>query len=335
MSTDDKLEGQLDIFDIYYPEVKNPLVGVSKVFARAIKQMNVTEWKTFIFALTKIDFTKANDDTVTLDKEMLCGLLGIGKDVHDRAMIIKRALKDLPAHTNIFIDRADIDYWESGSFIRRCTCYKNIVKIVFDNYYFPLFTELSADKPYITMWASDLFKAKSERSILFYEDLRLHSDTRVTNERIYGIKDFKTLFGIPKDGKGSYMRKDGHFDRPAFEKQVINPLCEDLKNCEMIHLHINPDGKSWQKIHNKHNEVIGYKFVWDISSRPHIATAEEKANLVQQILEDNSDALAIAMNVTRAKKSGREKDKKNPFHDYEQRQDYDFDAIDRLISNHD
>ncbi len=332
LPNDYEVEGQMNIFDIYYPEVKGKqLIAVSKVFARAIKQMNLTEWKTFIYALTFLDFTKTNEDTVTLDKKILSELLEIGGDPDNRAMIIKRSLGQLREHSSIVIDDVDRDFYESGAFIRRVTCYKNIVKIVFDNYYFPLFTELTGtNKPYITMWASDLFNCTSVRSILFYEDLRLHSDTRKTNERIYGIKDFKEMFDIPKDGKGSYMKKDGHFDRPAFEKYVIQPLCEDLKECQMVNLHLNPDGKHWEKIKNIHGNVIGYKFTWDVSDRPHIASAEELPKLTEELMKDPK-MLKIAKNIS----DGKEKPKpqKNAFNEYKQN-DYDYRELEsKLIRN--
>ena len=62
----------------------------------------------------------------------------------------------------------------------------------------------------------------------------------------WGIKALKEMFDIPKEGKGSYMRAKGGFDRSNFEKYVIDPLCDDLAKCKMIQLVIQPDGKLCQ-----------------------------------------------------------------------------------------
>ena len=105
--------------------------------------------------------------------------------------------------------------------------------------------------------------------IKFYELLRENSDTRETiNSGTVGIRKFKEMFDIPKEGKGSYTRNDEkhHFNRPEFEKYFIDPVCEELAKTDMIRLILQPDGKYYQK-EKKGNRVNSYKFFWTINTR--------------------------------------------------------------------
>ncbi len=280
LPNDYECDNQMSIYD-YLEEPEeiedNSLIAVSKVFASAIKSMNLAEWKAFVMALTHIKWNEANKSYVRIDKTELANKIGIFSDPDHLSQDLKRSIGELPMHSMIRFEKGS--NWSNGCFIGQVACYKNIVRIQFNEAYLPLFQELDKEKNYITMWADDLFEMGSERSILFYEELRLHSDTRKQNSRIFGVKDLKQLFNIPKDGAGSYMRKDGHFDRPAFEKKVIEPLCRDLSKCKMINLSIAEDGKAYNKIKN-HGMVYGYEFSWSVSTHPAVATAEEVKFLI-------------------------------------------------------
>jgi stalled ribosome alternative rescue factor ArfA len=203
------------------------------------------------------------------------------------------------------------------------------VRIRFDDEYLSLFGGL--DKDYITMWGGDIFGMRSSRSVAFYEDLRLNSDTRTTSHKGFGIQEFKKMFNIPKDGKGSYMRKDGHFDRPAFEKKVIEPLCEDLKRCRMINLLVQPDGNYYKKI-KMGNRVMGYEFYWTVTDRPGIAPAIEMLE-TKQAIEKNPEIAKVANDlVHRGKKK---QPKKNSYNNYEQRTGTDWDQVAAEMRNKD
>lgn len=319
---DYEVPGQMSLWDVMDDHDKSSdLIAVSKVFAAAIKQMNLKEWKTFVYALTHIKWTESNRRILHLDKWKLVELLGIKSDPDHVTEHLRRAIGDLPIHSFIQIVDKDRGFWENGMVVTRLRCYKNYVLVALEEAYLPLFQELQKGG-YITLWASDLFQMTSERSILFYESLRLHSDTRKTNVRTYGVKDLKTMFGIPKDGKGAYMRKDGHFDRPAFEKRVIQPLCDDLAKCQMLQLHILEDGKPWRKVHY-HGRVVGYEFSWDVSDHPAIMDAAGMAEL-----RESPEVLKIAHDIAAGKKKTK---KKQP--SFEQRT-YDFEQMEKdLIKN--
>lgn len=321
------IEGQIGLFDAM-DNAPKPMIAVSKVFSAAIKQMNLKEWKTFVFALTKIRWKETNSRLAHLPKWELVDILGIKSDPTDVTEHLKRDIGGLPKHSFIEIDDKDRDFWESGVVVTRTRCYKDFVLVCFNEDYMPLFQELDRERNYVTLWSEDLFKMTSERSILFYESLRLHSDTRMTNTRIYGIRDLKRMFGIPMDGKGSYMRKDGHFDRPAFERYVIDPICRDLEKCAMINLHILDDGKPWRKV-KYHGRVRGYEFAWDVTDRPAVATAAEVARLKEKI-DKNPKVLKIAKNIV----DGQEKPKKKNenTHNFDERET-DYNAIQAALIN--
>lgn len=311
---DYECEGQMSIYDLFEdPLDLNPLIAVSKVFAKSIKQMNLKEWKTFVYALTQIKWTEQNKHFVRIDKKALANVIGIHSDPDHLSQDLRRAIGKLPVHS--FIEIQNNTDWISGCFISQVACYKNIVRITFADAYMPLFEELNKERNYITMWAEDLFKMRSERSILFYEDLRLHSDTRATNSRIYSTRDLKQLFSIPKEGKGAYMKSNGHFNRTEFENKVIHPLCDDLENCAMIKLVRQADGKPFAKV-KKHGYVVGYEFTWDCSTHPAVADATE----LKQIEQDPA-VIKVAKDIL---KSNHPSNKK---HHHELERDYDFEQI--------
>ena len=321
---DYEVPGQMEITDLegFEAPYQAPMVATSKVFASAIKQMHLREWKTFIYALTHIRWMEPNGNRVKMNKWKLAELLESNADSSDINAVLRKSLGDIPKHSFLEFESKDKKEWDNGCFISRIGVRGDYVYLTFTQEYLPLFSELQREGRYITMWAEDLFKMRSERSILFYESLRLHSDTRTTNSRIYGIRDLKEMFGIPKEGKGSYMRKDNHFDRPAFERYVLTPLCEDLQKCRMIQLNILEDGKPWRKI-KYHGRVRGYEFSWAVTDRPAIVTAQE-----HEEIKADPELLKIAKDI----KDGEKKSKKNSFRNFEE-QEYDMDAIAKIVAD--
>lgn len=304
---DGDLEGQMTIDELFEPPKR--LFAVSKIFARARKDMTLSEQKTFVYALSELKFTEnANTPYVRLDKKTLAGILGIKSDANHLSVDLYDTIKELPKHSYIEIDERDIDLQSNGFVISSLTRFKNVIRLRFNDEYLGLFTGLSAD--YITMWSADIFQMKSKRSVQFYERLRQETDTRAEiNEYGFGVKALKEMLGIPKDGDGSYVRGKDGFDRSNFEKYVINPLCEDLKNCRMINLVMQPDGKPYEKV-KRGNRVLGYRFSWTFTSHPAVAKASEVQE-IQERVDNDPNVLKVAKDILDGKK--KPKNKKGSF----------------------
>lgn len=324
---DTQLEGQLSIENMF--EMPERLFAVSKIFTRARKEMSLAEQKTFVYALSELRFTEeAKSELVYLDKKTLARIVGIDVDDADHLSVnLHRAIKELPKNSFIEINKEDVGFYDSGVMITRLTMFKNRVRLKFEKEYLSLFTGLSKD--YITMWSSDIFQMKSKRSVQFYEYLRQITDTRrKDNDVLLGVRALKEMFDIPMSGEGSYMRKDGHFDRLAFEKNVVDVLCNDLKGCKMINLVIQPDGKMYEK-EKSGNRVAGYRFHWTFSAYPRVATAAEVEE-IQEKVDKNPKILKVAKDIV----DGTKKPKKhNRFNNFQQRE-YDFDEMERKLLQH-
>lgn len=318
-------DGQMNINDLLDMEIPESVFAVSKIFAKARKEMNLAEYKTFVYALTQVKFTQDMPHYVYLDKKTAAKIVGIHSDTEHLSVDLNRSIGELPKHSFLTFKDEELDIYDNGCFVTRVTMLKNKVRIKFDDEYLKLFSNLEND--YITMWSSDIFGMKSERTIDFYEDLRLNSDTRITNSKGFGIKALKEMFGIPKDGKGSYMRKDGHFDRTAFEKRIIEPLCEDMANCKMINLIQQPDGKYYEKV-KRGGRVLGYRFEWTISEHPKVATAAEVKE-IQESVNKNPEVLKVAKDIVNGQKKEK-KAKKNSFTDVHQRE-YDYEDFEKML----
>ncbi len=327
---DNQINGQMTIADLYEPPER--LFAVSRIFARARKEMSLAEQKTFVYALSKMKFTeKAESNYIRLEKKTLANILGIHSDPDHLSDNLFRMIENLPAHSYIKIADKDLDLYASGFLVTNIISFKNIVRIKFEEDFMGLFTNLSSD--YITMWSMDIFKMTSKRSVQFYEYLRQVTDTRESVNSIgLGVRALKEMFDIPKDGKGSYMREKGGFNRFEFEQKVIEPLCADLAKCKMINLIMQPDGKYYEKI-KRGNRVDGYRFYWTISEHPAVATASEIKEL-QDRVDRNPQILKVAKDIISGEKNtNKQNKKKNSFNDFEQKI-IDFDELEKnILSN--
>ncbi len=338
-SFDDEMEGQMTIFDLYEPPER--MVAVSSIFARARKQMSLSEQKTFVLALSQLEWTKEpteQSNVVHLDKKTLQSILGYKSDSTDISENMWREIKDLAPHSHIEIADRDKDVYDSGMVITRISRRNNwdYYRVKFEEEYFPLFTGLG--NKYITMWSMDIFKMTTKRSVHFYELLRQMSfDRYEVGNNVYsygwGIKTFKEEFEIPFQGKGSYTSSKGHFDRYNFEKYVIDPLCEDLAKCKMIQLVIQPNGKPYEKV-KKGNRVSGYQFYWTFSQRPAIADAREVKEIADRVDKD-PQLLKVSKDILKGEKKSKSRQnqgktwgniEKSPSY-----KDQDFDELERQL----
>lgn len=311
---DGGVEGQLTIEDLFTPPEK--LIAVSRVFARARKEMSLAEQKTFIYALSSFKFTEeAKTDVVYLDKKTLGKITGIKANSDHFSGNLFKQIRDLPRHSFVEFRDEDKKLFDSGTMITRVTMLKNRVRIKFESEYLKLFTGLSTE--YITMWSSDIFQMQSIRSLQFYEYLRQCTDTRLDVNNVgLGVRAIKDMLGIPKDGSGSYVKDNGSFDRTNFEKYVIGQVCEDLRKCKMITLVVQPDGKYYEKV-KQGNRVLGYRFYWTFSAHPAVATAEE-VKQIQERVDKDPEVLKVAKDILKGKKRENTKAQKT-LHNYMER----------------
>lgn len=324
-SPDTEIDGQLTLEN--YEAASSGLFAVSRIFSRARKEMSLAEQKAFVCALSHLRFTEeAKSNVVYIDKRELGRAIGLRSDPGRLTWELKRTIGKLWQHSGIEIDIPDREYYDSGPVITRSTILKDTVRIKFNRDYLSLFTGLS--KNYITMWSYDIYQMNSERSVQFYEYLRQITDGKYpVNECLIGVRKMKEMFGIPESGKGSYMRAKGGFDRAQFEKYVIDPLCDDLKNCKMIELVVQSDGKYYEKV-KRGNKVKGYRFYWTFSAYPGVAAAGEVAQ-IQERVDKNPEVLKVAKDILKGEKR-RSSGARNAFNDFEQNS-YDFDELEREI----
>lgn len=293
MNYTDEEYHQYTLEEFYSVEVKPNLFAVSRIFAEAHKQMNLAEYKAFTLALSHIDWTKDCPDTLYLDKKELAKAIGITSDPDHLSQDLARAIGQMPRHSFIEFSEKGKACYVSGNFVRTLALFRNVVRIRIEDEFLGLFGGLDGQKEvtkYITMWSEDIYGMSSERAVLFYELLRDNSDTRLdVNSGTVSIRKFKEMFNIPEKGKGSYTRNDENhkFNRPEFEKRVIDPLCDELMKTKMIQLLFTPEGKLYEKV-KRGNRVIAYKFYWRlVDPKPLLESKEPEAEevVVDDLLE--------------------------------------------------
>ena len=312
---------QISLEEYFESDVKPNLLAVSKVFAEAKKQMNLAEYKTLVYALSRIRWKEDCPDTLYLDKKDVARVVGITSDTDHMSVDLNRAIGGMPQHSFLQFSDKHKDLYLNGNFVRTVAMFKNVVRIRLEEEFLGLFGNLESG--FITMWSEDIYKMRSERSVLFYELLRDNSDTRQSvNKGEMGVKALKELFDIPKE---AYTTKDGHFKRTHFEKYVIEPLCEDMKHCKMVSLVMQHDGKFYEKVKSG-NRVIAYRFFWTLSLHPAVATGAEVKE-IQERVDKNPEVLKVAKDLVKG-----EKKPKNRFNDFPQRK-YSKEFLEQFISN--
>lgn len=324
-----EVDGQMTIDEWLYAEPPAEMIGVSKVFARAKKKMSLAEFKTFIYCLCHVRWKDgAMPAMVRLDKRVLSKIIDVSDDPAHLSRNLRLSIGNIIEHSVVEFATRDRAKWKKGALVTDIALDESsIVKVWFNQNYRGLFSGL--DKDFILMWSRDIFRMQAEKSVALYEDLRLNCDTRITNSRVFTLEYFKNLFDMPDSGRGSYVMKDGRFNYKGFEQKVMDPVCADLKKCEMVQLVDAGDDKPYRKL-KRGRQVIGYELIWEVSNRPRIADAHTTQE-TKRLIEKNPKVMKIAVDAAAGVKRGNAS-KKNQFTDFEnQNTDIDFNKLEEEL----
>lgn len=304
------------------------LIAISKTLARAKDGMSMQEKKLMAICLSKIEWKSvANNLEIWMDKKEIMELLGSTIDSSDQSVYLRKLAQETVRHSELHFSGKDKDEWEDMPLFTRRKSTKN--QLMMELYQGAADLVQGLECEYITLFLRDILRFDSNidglRAYTLYEHLRMNSDNRRTNTRIISTKEFKELFNIPKDGKGSYMRESGGFDRANFEKYVIEPVLRMLGACEHVVLHERgrkPNGEPlyYAKI-KKHGLVQGYELMYTINKYPRAIKPETIIDV-----QENPVNLKIAQDV----KEGKKKPKKNKFNNFDGRK-YDFDDLESQL----
>lgn len=277
--------------------LKDQMVAMGTLLAKAHKALSKTEYKLLIMCLTKINWSKTeNKNEVELDKKEISEILGIAQDSSMSAEL-RKMFMELMKHSMIsWEDPTDKEIYEDGFLITNRRSTRGSIVVKFNPDYMPLLENLLKDKDFITIWANDIYNFDSKYSYLLFEELRLHCDTTKTNYRVYSTRQLKELFGIPKDGKGSYMhdvpnKKTGEkvstFDRSNFEKYVLDVAIKEINEGQMVQIlpSLESKGKCYIKV-KKNGYIVGYQFKYYVRTK------------VVDAIECNDEQLERQMNLS-------------------------------------
>lgn len=304
------------------------LIAISKTLARAKDGMSMQEKKLMAICLSKIEWKNvANNLEIWMDKEEIMELLGSTIDSSDRSTYLRKLAQETVRHSELHFSGEDKDEWEDMPLFTRRKSTKN--QLMMELYQGAADLVQGLECEYITLFLRDILRFDSNidglRAYTLYEHLRMNSDNRRTNTRIISTKEFKELFNIPKDGKGSYMREKGGFDRANFEKRVIEPVLKMLGACEHVVLHERGRKPNGERIYytkiKKHGLVQGYELMYTINKYPRAVKPETIIDV-----QENPVDLKIAQDV----KEGKKKPKKNTFNNFEGRK-YDFNNLESQL----
>lgn len=308
-------------------EKESGLIAISKVLARSKDGMTMQEKKLCCIFLSKIAYKReGNEREIWIDKREIMEKLGSDIDSSHQSVYLRELSRSMVMHSELQFSGKDAEEWTDMLLFvtRKSTRGKLMLKLNDDA--MPLLEGLQKD--YITLFLGDILKFDPDidgrRAYTLYEYLRLNSDTRKMCSHTFSVKDFKEMFGIPMEGKGSYIRSDGTLGRKPFEQKVIEPVLTILSRCEHVKLHeiVGEDGKRsfYRKIKNG-NRVQGYELTYSVVMS---GTPEARQRILEQKPEQTSEPKP------RKTKKPVAQPVQTRFHNFEQRQ-YDFDALERRI----
>ena len=260
--------------------LQNQMVAMGRALVKAKKEMSIEERKLLVMAMTKINWTKSENNLVVgLSKLEIAEVMNWTVDSSDRSAKVRLLANRLAHHSWIEIDGKDKDSWQDGFLISGMHSTRGDLYIHFSEQYRPLLEDLTRDKDFVTIWANDIYGFKSVYSYLLFENLRMNCDTRQTNWRDLSTRQLKELFGIPKDGKGSYMHYDAKkgksvFDRTNFEQKVLDVAVGEIHDkSQMVKIlpfvgeeaTPNKPNKMYEKI-KRNGYVVAYRFKYIVNT---------------------------------------------------------------------
>lgn len=99
------------------------------------------------------------------------------------------------------------------------------------------FVKFESEYRIYTLWADDFQHFHNFRCFYFYRYLRIHSDTRRINKRSIFLSELKEIFFLDDDeymdkkvikNKNNVTNTLYYFNISAFEKRVLNPICNTM-----------------------------------------------------------------------------------------------------------
>ena len=243
---------------------KQKIIAISKVFARAKTSMTLPEQKTFAYALAQIRYSENNQSNIiSMNKKALAKILGINSDIDHLSHDIYRAIKDITSHSHVEFKGDDGVGFKNSFIIYDVDVRKvGVVELRIHEEFMSLFTGLR--KNYITLWTTDIYNMHSEKSVLFYENLRYRTYSEGENSVVLSDSELKTIFRLEQN---AYNESTGKFNRNKFEKRVIDPVCQDLSKSKMITITKQSNGQFYEKV-KKGKRVEGYRFTWVYTKNP-------------------------------------------------------------------
>lgn len=297
------------------------MLGVANELMRATLNMPMLERKTMLYFVSKIAWKNSNNPReIWVDKEDFIKAIELtGYDVNHKSYILRQLLKKTTADSMICFNGKDKDEWDDMYMFSRMKSTREQLMLKVNDDAMPLLEQLESGK-YLTMYLEDIVNFSNDengtRAFMLYKFLRQHADTRRKCTVTLTTKELKEMWGIPKDGKGSYMRdeKHGGFNRSGFEKKVIDPVFEELSSCKHIIIYPSENGKKYTKV-RKNGRIAGYDVEFVVNMHP---KKIEKETIID--VQEHPEDLKIAQDIRKGKKKETKPAPiKNRFTDFPQR----------------
>lgn len=235
-------------YDAMQTPKQNPLhiqaaIALGKPLAKSLPRMGKVQMKLFFAMLEHIDWRgdAPGNNIVILDNQLVKSRLGWNmKSDAAAAKRVRDGLKGM-VRDCMAASPADENAQKTVPLILDVYGNKCYTAVAVNPAFISQMSNLAACKDYFRFDIGDIMGFKSQYSIYLYMELRRRqkysrSLPAITEVR-FSTKGLKDAMGLDFGSYTDRNRPEGHFDRPHFEKDILEKPLEEISQSHMIELY--------------------------------------------------------------------------------------------------
>lgn len=234
--------------------LSNSLIATSRAMIKTITNWRPEYRKLFVMCLTKIDWKKANNNSVIeLSKSEVMEILNFDSESSEQSRLLRSLFKKFQYAS--WIENEEI--LDQGFIIYHVNSRKRgKITININPEIMPHLENLIEKRNYLKMWSDDQYQFKSKFAFALYDAIQLRYDFRYSRNYIqFTTSQLKEIFRL---NEKDYIRKDGQFDRTNFEKKVLNVAISEINTSQMMKFRYNGLNRKREPIYYEKRKKDGY-----------------------------------------------------------------------------
>lgn len=256
-------------------DLKYAIIQMDNALITKSTKMNGTYQKLFYICLASIKPYQTGNEVI-IKKKDIYDLMGYKNKADYTSM--RYRFKQLMMKS-LFEFEEDEENWECGFLITNVRSTRHDIIVQFNNQFMPLLTHLSQN--FTRLLNDDVITFNSKFSMMLYQFLMRYNDSVKTLHPItLTTKEMKKLFGLKDD---DYCRKNGKFDRVAFEKKTLDVAVKEINEKARCISKLQYEKKY------KHRLVSHYEFTYETKDPQGVAHQMKEEDFIKQLRKEQKE----------------------------------------------